>query len=84
MVVNDIVSRARAEMAAIVGLEAESVSRISRQGEGWTISIELLESRAIPESGDVLATYEAALDGQGNIMQYQRVRRYVRGDTMTA
>lgn len=84
MAVTDIVSKARAEMAAIVGLEAESVSRISRQDGGWSIAVELLEHRAIPESGDVLATYEAALDDDGNIMQYQRVRRYVRGDTVTA
>jgi hypothetical protein len=32
----------------------------------------------IPESTDVLASYEMELDGDGNLRRYGRVRRYRR------
>ena len=37
-----------------------------------------MELERIPPSTDVLASYEVALDGDGNLLGYERTRRYVR------
>ena len=54
------------------------VSGISRTPNGWTVTLEVVELRRIPESTDVLATYEVELDGDGRYLGFSRGRRYSR------
>ena len=44
--------------------------------------MDLIELKRIPESTDVLASYEALLDDEGNLLRYQRTRRYLRQEIM--
>ena len=44
----------------------------------WKVAVELLELSRIPEANDVLGSYEAELDESGELLGYQRVRRYAR------
>lgn len=46
---------------------------------GWKICIEVIEDHRIPSSTDILATYEATIDADGELTSYRRVRRYARG-----
>ena len=39
----------------------------------------MLELSRIPNTTDVLATYEVEVDSDGELMEYRRVHRYVRG-----
>ena len=48
---------------------------------GWIIEVEIVEDRRIPSSGDILALYEVELDSSGEMLAYQRTRRYMRGQT---
>jgi hypothetical protein len=48
---------------------------------GWIIEVEMVEDRRIPSSGDILALYEVELDSSGEMLAYQRTRRYMRGQT---
>ena len=48
---------------------------------GWIIEIETVEDRRIPSSADILALYEMELDSSGEMLGYQRTRRYMRGQT---
>lgn len=48
---------------------------------GWIIEIETVEDRRIPSSADILALYEMELDSSGEMLSYQRTRRYMRGQT---
>ena len=41
--------------------------------------MDVIEDRRIPSSTDILATYEAELDNDGELLSYRRVRRYSRG-----
>jgi hypothetical protein len=41
----------------------------------------VLELRRIPETSDVLATYEVELDDDGSLTGYRRVKRYTRAQT---
>lgn len=73
---------ARAALRQIVeltGKRAESITGVERKEDGWTVSIEVVEDRRIPSSADILATYEARIDGDGDLLSYRRVRRYSRG-----
>lgn len=63
----------------LTGKDAEGVIGLQRTDDGWTVEIEVLELRRVPETTDVLATYEVAMDGGGDMTGYRRLQRYVRG-----
>lgn len=75
-----VVARLAAEQVSeMTGKESESVTSVSRGEEGWTVGLEVVESRRIPDSTDLLASYEVEMDGDGDLVSYRRVRRYTRG-----
>jgi len=77
-----IVQQAKAQLAQLTGLAASTVSRIEHGENGWQVSVEMLEMKYIPDSGDMLGTYEVTLDEEGNLLTYQRTRRYRRNQLM--
>jgi hypothetical protein len=78
--VKAIVRQAREQLEELQGRPVESISGVERTRDGWTIDLEVLELSRIPETTDVLATYEVELDGDGNLRRYTRRRRYHRAD----
>jgi hypothetical protein len=63
----------------ITGLPSEGVTALERQDDGgWRLTIELLEFSRIPNSDDMLGTYQASADASGELLGYRRVRRYAR------
>ncbi|HZT92508.1 MAG TPA: gas vesicle protein GvpO [Gaiellaceae bacterium] len=75
-----IVETARRVLRDLQGADAESVSSVRRGGGGWVVGLEVVEVRRIPDSTDVLATYEVELDGDGAVLRFERVRRYHRSE----
>ena len=74
-----LAARAREELSEITGLEAESVTALEPEDDGtWVITVELLELSRIPETDDMLGSYEVQVDEDGEILGYRRVRRYAR------
>lgn len=76
----DLVDRARDHLRQLRGVEAESVSSVARTPDGWRIGLEVVEVHRIPESTDVLATYEVEVDSNGDLLTYQRKDRYTRSE----
>ena len=74
----EIATQARELLRSVRGVEAESVSGIGRTPNGWKVTLEVVELRRIPESTDVLASYEVELDGDGTFLGFARGRRYSR------
>jgi hypothetical protein len=72
--------QARDELAEITGLKPEAVTSLERSEDGgtWWVTVELLELSRIPETDDLLGSYEAELDESGELVSYRRVRRYAR------
>jgi hypothetical protein len=66
-------------IAALTAREVEGVTRVKPEGDGWLVGVEVVEDRRIPSSGDILAMYEAELDATGDLLSYQRLKRYRRG-----
>jgi hypothetical protein len=68
-------------MEELFGKPVDTVSGFGRpddNGGGWTVTLELLELPRIPDTTSLLGTYEATLDGEGNLLDARRVRRYPR------
>jgi hypothetical protein len=74
----DLATQARDLLRSLRGIEAESVSGIVRTPNGWTVTLEVVELRRIPESTDVLASYVIELDGDGKFLSFERGGRYSR------
>jgi len=74
----EIAARARRQLESLLGTEAERVSGLERVDGGWSITLEVVEVARIPESTDVLATYELVLDDDRNLVSVNRGRRYRR------
>jgi hypothetical protein len=74
-----VAKRVREELAAMTGLSAESVTALKRNEDGgWTVTIEMLELSRIPETDDVLGSYEVDTDADGELEGYRRLARYPR------
>jgi gas vesicle protein GvpO len=71
--------RAAREVAELTGLDAETVIAVERCDEGWKVGVEVVETHRIPDSADILASYEVRLDGGGDLVSYRRTHRYARG-----
>ncbi len=70
---------ARDQLSDLLGREPESVSALNRTENGWLAQVEVLELARIPDSTSVLATYAVELDPDGELVGYERRRRYARG-----
>lgn len=71
--------RAREQLEDLLGRPVESVSSLERTHDGWVLALDVVELKRVPESTDVLASYELELDDDLNLRRYQQVRRYHRG-----
>jgi hypothetical protein len=73
---------ARAALREILELtvkQPEGIVGVQRTQDGWSVCFEVVEDRRIPSSSDILATYEATIDADGELMSFRRIRRYSRG-----
>ncbi|HEY4276739.1 MAG TPA: gas vesicle protein GvpO [Conexibacter sp.] len=75
----ELVTAAIEEMADLVGLPVESVSGIERDDDGtWRVTVEVRELERVPDTMDVLASYEVRLSDDGEVVGFHRTRRYPR------
>jgi hypothetical protein len=71
--------RAAEAVAELTGHDVETVISIEPCDEGWSVGVEVVETRRIPDSADILASYEVRLDSDGDLVSYRRTQRYARG-----
>lgn len=74
-----VAAEVMSELGALTGKDVEGVAGLEKTDDGWTVRVEVVELRRIPDTTDVLALYEVQTDTHGSLEGYQRVRRYVRG-----
>jgi hypothetical protein len=73
--------RAMDTLGELVGCPAEGITGIRRNDDGWIVEVEVLEVERVPETSDVLASYEVEIDNEGEIVEFHRLRRYMRTQT---
>ena len=73
------VQQALEQFRTVSGRAPESVVGTRWNEDHWVVRLEVVESRRIPDTADLLAEYEVELDGGGELLSYSRMDRYVRG-----
>ncbi|MDP3893126.1 gas vesicle protein GvpO [Nocardioides sp.] len=76
-----IAAAAVEQLTALTGKQTEGVTSLESTDDGWTVEVEVVELRRIPNTTDVLATYEVLLDQGGELQGYRRLRRYGRSES---
>ncbi|MBA9004018.1 MULTISPECIES: gas vesicle protein GvpO [Thermomonospora] len=67
------------QVEEMTGRQVEGVTATRRTENGWVVDVEVVETRRIPDTADMLAVYQVELDGDGEVTGYRRARRYQRG-----
>lgn len=74
----DAIRIAKGYLLELTGHECEQVSGLARTEDGWEVVLDAVELERIPQTADILGSYSINLDGDGELVAYERVRRYVR------
>lgn len=67
------------QLTELLGRAPDSVSALKATNDGWEADVEVLELERVPETTSVMATYRVSLDKEGDLVAYERTRRYTRG-----
>ncbi|WP_030759548.1 gas vesicle protein [Streptomyces sp. NRRL F-2664] len=67
------------QLSELLGRRPESVSALRPTEDGWEAQVEVVELERIPDTTSVLASYKVAMDEEGELISYERTRRYSRG-----
>lgn len=68
----EAVGNAIEQLTLLLHLEVSSVVGARKSEDGWQLTIELIERKAVPDTQDLLGTYEVSLDNYGELMGYER------------
>jgi hypothetical protein len=76
----ELLDAARSEVREITGRRVETVSGLRRDGDEktWVVSVEVLEMERVPSTMDLLASYDVTLSEDGDVLGFERRRRYHR------
>lgn len=75
----ELTEAALSAIADLTRYEPEAVTGLEWDGQAWHASVDVLELERIPNTTDVLATYDVQLDDEGTLLGYKRKRRFIRG-----
>ncbi|WP_299881893.1 gas vesicle protein GvpO [uncultured Sulfitobacter sp.] len=81
----DAIGRARTAIGTMTGLDIDAVvhcAKSSAEGASWAVTLDVVESRARMGDNDLLSAYEVQLDAAGELLHFERLRRYHREDRM--
>ena len=77
----DAARAAMVQIADLIGHDVDGVISVEHNDDDWRVGVEVVESHRIPDSADILASYEVGLDEDGELISYRRTKRYSRGQT---
>ena len=80
----EIVRMAKQQLSELTGLEPDTVSGLRHEDDGWHVTVEMIDLKRIPNSTDVLDSYDVVLDDDGKLLHYERIKRYYRGEAIPA
>ncbi len=81
MIVNELIERARVDFSKATNSKVDGITGFCKANDGWSVSLEVLERKAIPDSMDILGIYEVNLDSEGNFTSFERKKLRKRSDT---
>lgn len=78
--IKEICQKASVLIESILNKKAESITGVTKEGEEWKVLVEVLERKAVPDTQDILDTYELKLTSALDFTGYKRVGMRHRGD----
>ena len=76
----EIVAKAQGHIATMGKRSNDGICSICRTDDGWTLSIEVLERKAIPDTMDILGLYEITMNNNGDLLGLERKKLRKRGN----
>lgn len=76
----DIAERAVEQMQNLMDRKIEAVTGLTKDGDEWTVTLEVLELERVPSTTDVIGKYEVTLDKNGEMTGLERTRRFPRAE----
>jgi hypothetical protein len=76
----EIVAGAMEQLQELIGRPVEGVTGMEKDGNEWTVTVEVVELERIPNTTDILGKYELTLDKNGDLTSAHRTRRYHRAE----
>jgi Gas vesicle synthesis protein GvpO len=75
----ELLDTAIEQVGDLTGLPVETVTGLDRDGDDvWRVMVEVLEVERVPNTMDVLGSYEVRLSDDGEVLGFNRRRRYHR------
>ena len=77
-----LIQKAREQLGDLTGLELGSTLSARKDDDGWHVQLEAVEKKSLPDSQDILATYDLTMDAGANVLDFNRIGMRKRGDTV--
>jgi hypothetical protein len=77
----EVLRQAKRLLAELTGLKPGTVTAVDREDGGWRVTVEMIELERVPNTMDVIGSYEITVGDDGGLRGYRRVRRYHRSAT---
>jgi hypothetical protein len=72
---DEIVERAKKVLYDLGGMDVDRVTGVEADDQGWRVNLEVVETRRIPDTADIIAKYEVLLSRGGRFRSYRLVGR---------
>lgn len=73
-----IARKAKEQLNEVTGMKPETISSIRYDEQYWYVNVETLELSRIPPTTDIMSSFQVQMDGDGELVEYRRLRRYYR------
>lgn len=77
----EVVTKAREHFTHMGKTSEDGITSLARTDNGWIVSAEIVERKAIPDTMDMLGLYEIRLDDEGTLLSFHRMKLRKRGET---
>lgn len=76
----ELAEQAKEQLAQVTGFKPVAIVGSYKDEEGWHVSVDMLEMARLPECTDVIGTYTAVLDENGDMVKFDKKRARLRGE----
>jgi hypothetical protein len=73
------VRNALEQFAGLTQQEPVATTGVRRTEDGWSVLVDVVELERVPSTTSVMATYRVDVDTSGDLLGYERLRRFNRG-----
>ncbi|WP_164974640.1 gas vesicle protein GvpO [Halegenticoccus tardaugens] len=71
---------AKADAEELIRHPVDGVVEITPSDDGWTVGVEVIERRSIPDTQDIMGRYLLTVDESGTVAEFRRTDRYRRSE----